>query len=481
MKKEISTVIEITDAHFKILQSKLLRSKKIISSCDVRAVHDHTDNEISKIITETILSKTIRPDDTILILPRRHAILKQMRLPAQNDAEIKKMAGLQLVNKIPFSVEDVIYDYHIIEREVSGYIKILVIIIHREVVEKYLKLFNNIGVNLSRFTLSSLGLLGWVEFQQERKMKFSQPMMLVNIDHAHTEICFIHQKVLLFSRSVNYGARDMGSDHMIGLVSQLELSLGSYKKDALGPDIEKIIVLTSLNDLAVIRDKIEKELKMVTEVFTSFENVLSDKKLNLNSLKDQMGLSMSVGIGTLFTDKNNLVNLAPPEIYDSKITSLRKRKWIQGAALVLLTFLGIVGYFGYQIYEISKELTAIEDQVNETKIRVKAAQGRIDFVKYFNEAFSDRVLIPELMAELVSLTPKEISFRSVSLNEKGQFEIQGYAQTSASVNDFQSKLVRSKTFQAVNLEFATKRRIFNMEVTDFKIVSQLKQEKDNTQ
>jgi len=39
------------------------------------------------------------------------------------------------------------------------------------------------------------------------------------------------------------------------------------------------------------------------------------------------------------------------------------------------------------------------------------------------------------------------------------------------VHNFQQNLVKSVLFKAVNLEFATKRKIFNMEVTDFQITS----------
>ena len=83
----------------------------------------------------------------------------------------------------------------------------------------------------------------------------------------------------------------------------------------------------------------------------------------------------------------------------------------------------------------------------------------------------------DVIHELYKLTPKEISFSSLQLDEKGVLTIQGYAEASASVNSFQEKLVKSPLFTDVSLQYATKRKIFNMDVTDFKIMAQLKEEK----
>ena len=104
----------------------------------------------------------------------------------------------------------------------------------------------------------------------------------------------------------------------------------------------------------------------------------------------------------------------------------------------------------------------------------KETKKKKQFVETFYQELKRRIIIVDLIHELNKLTPNDISFRSLLLDDNGSFTIQGYAQTSTGVNDFQSRLVRSAIFNEVNLQFATKRKIFNMEVTDFKIISKLK-------
>ena len=95
----------------------------------------------------------------------------------------------------------------------------------------------------------------------------------------------------------------------------------------------------------------------------------------------------------------------------------------------------------------------------------------MSLVKVVQEELGKRVVVADLIQELYRLAPPGVSFQSLYLNERGQFVIHGYAGTSASVHNFQQNLVKSVLFKAVNLEFATKRKIFNTEVTDFQITS----------
>ena len=125
-----------------------------------------------------------------------------MRLPSQNESEIRKMLDLQLVNQIPYALEDVIYDFVVVDREPSGYVRVLVAIVHRQdVSEKFLKLCKEAGLQPERFVLSSLGIIHWLNYQQGKipaPVSSNQTVLVLNIDVNHTEICFCHDQNLLF-------------------------------------------------------------------------------------------------------------------------------------------------------------------------------------------------------------------------------------------------------------------------------------------
>ncbi len=474
MKKDIDTTIEITDSHIKLFQAKEVRGKKVICSCDIKPVNNQSDAEVVKILNELILSKSIQADRFTLIIPRRLVIFKHMRLPSNNMNEIRKMLGLQLVNKIPYSISDVIFDYQVLESDNSGYTQILAIIVHRDVSQKYNKILNQIGVHASKFSISSMGLLGWLRYQQGKKsLQVSGPVILVNVDLQHSEICFCQNDKLIFSRSVAYGAKELNSETLVKLVHQIELSLGTYTKENMGASVDRILILSTIAEAQQLKVEVESFFKIPTSVVTSLENVLSQKKINLASLKQQMGVSLAVGLGFLLGGAAGKVNLMPPEVGDNKKSKIVRLEFAKFAAFVVLVTMLIVSSMGLKYYKENKQYLVLKERHEKIETELKQVSKKTEFVGFFEKVFSKRVVVADLVVSLFQLTNEDISFRSLDLDDKGGFTIQGYAQTSSSVSQFQKGLVESSVFQDVNLVFATKRKIFNMEVTDFKLICHL--------
>ena len=110
MAKNISTVIEITDYHIKLLQAQGAKGRARLITCDIEAIESHTEENLFKLFKRVVFRHYIQTDRLALVLPRKFVILKQLRIPSVNEAEIGKMVGLQLVNQIPYPVQDVVYE-----------------------------------------------------------------------------------------------------------------------------------------------------------------------------------------------------------------------------------------------------------------------------------------------------------------------------------------------------------------------------------
>lgn len=482
MKKNILTIIEITDTHVKFIQARAARGLRLVSACNIRALHHFTDEEITNALIEMARLTSVSSDHLIVLIPRRFTILKQLRLPSHEEAEIKKMAGLQLVSQIPYSLEDVIYEYSVIEKEHSGYTQVLAIVVHKDVTDRYLKLLGKMGLHPARLTLSSLGLLGWWNNQEHKSKGTGQALHqkgagqvvgLINIDSAQTEICFFHQKNLLFSRSINYGAKDLKGDNLTGLLSQMELSLQAYAKENMGPAMTKIVVLSSSPEAVVLKEKLAEKFPIPMEIMSPAENIPLQKGITLPAGIEEQGISLAAGFGILTGEIKKSVNLLPAEVHDTKKIKHRKQQWIQFIFLFLLTSSLGFSILGIKYLRTLKVWQGVDEQAEKLKSKAAEAKKTIEFFNSFDQKFKERVFAADLIEELYTLTPEDISFRSLQLDERGLFTIQGYAEAAGSVNSFQARLLKSPAFKEVNLQFATKRKIFNMEVTDFKITCQL--------
>lgn len=475
MAKSIFTSIEIMDTGIRLFQARTVRHKRVLCTCDVKPLQNFTDAEITEKLSEITALRDIQPQHLAVVIPRRLTILKQIRLPSQNEPEIRKMLDLQLVNHIPYALEDVIYDFVIVDREPSGYVRVLVAIVHRQdVSEKFLKLCKEAGLQPERFVLSSLGIIHWLNYQRGKiPVPLDQTVLALNIDVDHTEICFCHNQNLLFSRSVNYGARDLATENMRGLTHQVELSLKNYHKDNMGPAVKRMIVLSTVPEAAALKGHLEEMSLIPVDFYSPFQNVLCQKSMGLGALKSQPGISTAAGIGFLLSDGKKALNLIPQEVHNIKRSKRRQLQWVQLVLLLVLTLGLALAFPGIEFLRKTAYLNSLKKKSEAARPELERIKKRMDLVKIVQQELDRRVVVTDLVNELYRLAPPEISFQSLYLNERGQFIIHGYAGASASVHNFQRNLVKSTLFRAVNLEFATKRKIFNMEVTDFQITSEV--------
>ncbi|MDO8580568.1 MAG: pilus assembly protein PilM, partial [Candidatus Omnitrophota bacterium] len=439
IQKRIFTVVEVTDSHVKLMQSRKVRGKVVISACDVRPITNQSDEDVIRTVRDMTLTRAIQSDDFIFVIPRRLAIFKRLKLPSQQETEIKKMVGLQLVNHIPYAIDDVMYETHVVDKDAAGYTHVLVAIVHKDVVGRYYKLFTKLGLHPAKFVLSSFGLLGWLNFQETKKRLDSRyTMVLVNMDVAHTEICFFHDKKILYSRHVNYGAKDLNEDGMMGLLNQIDLSLSSYTREAMGPEFKKIVILTLLTEGAILKDKCENNFKISAEAMTALENILCQKNINLSTLQNQSGLSFSVCLGYLLSDARNLMNFMPQEVHVIKQSKRRRMELVKLISLVFLAAVLAYAILGLRIYRKHEILNKIVEESGRLNPALKKAKEQVQFEMLLQKEFQAPINMVDLIAELYAMTPPEISFRSLQIDERDRLTIQGYSLTSGAVNNFQA-------------------------------------------
>ena len=129
-----------------------------------------------------------------------------------------------------------------------------------------------------------------------------------------------------------------------------------------------------------------------------------------------------------------------------------------------------------QLVNIQKRkahLGSLANEAERLQDRLEESREKIQLVQFFDQKLAEYRFIPDLIDEFNRLTPDGISFRALSLDEKGELMIQGYARTHAGINELQTRLIRSSMFHGVDLKFATNRKIANRPVMDFKIALRL--------
>ena len=477
LKKEFTVALEITDSHVRVFQAKSTRTGAVLTHVQYRPIELHTDDELAKLITQIFAGKAMRTREVIVAIPRRLMILRQMILPSQDTDEIRKMVDLQIINKVPYSKDDIIYDYSIISREATGYTKVLAAIVHKDVVQQYLRICTKAKIFPQKVTLSSIGLLSWYGQQQKKASRAAvMPVSLLNIESADSEIVFMHDGRLLFSRGIPMGVKDINEANVGKFLEQIDLTLKSYQKDNMGPAVERFILVSSFPGAQLLKERLSLEYQKAVDVLSPLDHLSCSKDLKTSVLVEG-AVSPAVGLGLAAASEEDMLNFTPSEIKNIKISSVKRDRWMKSAFLTGATLLLAALAFNAEVYRDAHQLNRLRSKMEAIKPQVTQAKKTMAVVDFVREHIYNRVLVADLITELYRLTPADIAFRSLQMDENGGITLLGFSQSGSSVNTFQGQLVGSGILTDVNLQYASKVRSFNQELTEFKMTCHLKLKK----
>ncbi|MBF0479686.1 MAG: pilus assembly protein PilM [Candidatus Omnitrophica bacterium] len=474
MPKNIYSIVEITDSHVKLVQARVGSNQSVITWCDARPLQDTSDEELQKYLSELLVSRNIQEDCLQVIIPRRLCIAKQLDLPSQDPREIQQMVDIQLVSQIPYALEEVVYKYQVLEQTSAGQSKVMIVIVHRELIDKYLQMFKKSGIRVADLTYSSLGLSRWWNYQRQKDSLLEDtPVLLLNIDYSGSEIAFCFKGQVWFSRNIDAGFKQLANENWFEFENQIQLSMAAYNKAKMGPEIKQIKVISASSESEKLCAYLKEKFRLPVTVLASTAHLQFEKKADLMAV-EQDGISVAVSAGLSRGEMSSVFNLVPKEIGQQKYLKARRVEIIK-LLLLALVLCGIgLAFDGVDIILKSQTLARIQKRAELVKPRLKELQKKKVFLDALKLQQATRIDMPGFLVVMQGLVGKDISLRSLSVDSQRNLVIMGYAESDTAVNMFQSRMVQSKLLSDVNLQFATKRRIYNMELTDFKITAKIK-------
>lgn len=473
MKKELTTCIEFTDSHVKLLEMRWARGQHVVTTCEHVPLAGQKPEDLDRALSQLIQGRNIA--SLAALIPGRYAILKQITLPSHSDDEIENMVSLQINHLGPFPREEIVFGHLILDKDLQGYSRVLIVVVQKENILYFLRALQRQNVIPRHLFLGSQAILNWYLFQKRvAKLPDAPCVMLADVDDDNTEVCFCHRDKLFFSRNIRFGTRDMADDKLESFLEQIGLTLGAYIKENMGPDITRIAVIANTDARAQLAEKLEEYYRVPVDVLTSFDHLVHEKSAGLTLQQKAAGLSLTRSIGFLLERGHAFVNLMPQEVVHNQASRIRRRVILRFTVSALIAGLLGLGLFGTKVYRDKQRLQAVEEQLGQTRALVEKVRQEIDVLRAFARRHRQRIRFVEIFRELYQLTPGGINFQTLNLDNQLMLSIQGNAASGSDVNLFQSRLVESPVFQEVTLQYATQRVRFRQEYTDFKIVCQLR-------
>ena len=474
MVSKTRTVIEVTVHHLKLMQTIGEGDKAALSHCALLNIQGLPDDAIAKRLTALDKAEKLRlnKSEVVVIISRPNVILRYLNLPSQNPQELRQMVHLQAANHIPYSREDAVIDFVILDTGAEGYSKVLVVVVLREVVLRVQKILETAKISVSRATMSSLGIFYWFK---KFALKDQDVSMLLDIGEDESEICICDQHHLFTARHVPLGIQMIESQPS-EFLKQMDLTVGSYNKEKLGSAVTRFNVFSAREELKHFCEHLSKEYHLPVDYQRTVANA-SIAVIDSFKWPDDLlsgGPSVTALVGLSLGDLLEDIDLIPHEIksaqHQKKTRSSFMRTGIAGvAAVVALIFAFNLGTMHKSLY-----LKDLEKQLKEVKAKVSQAQKKTEQVDALKSALYSRFIFIDTMDEIYRLLPPGTSLINLTVSGGRTLSLQGVSFKGEDINLFQNAMVGSPKFNNVNLDYVNKRTTQDGEVNYFKITCQVK-------
>ncbi|GEM_PF-4746784 len=154
---------------------------------------------------EKIIDRNSIPEKqkVLLALPANDVIIRRMELPSMPEDRMAKVIGYEAESHIPFPLDQVVMDHHVISSSEDGY-EIILAAIKEDNLNNHLEIIHRSGlapevVDVTVFALFNLYTHMWAETNSDD----TKPQALVDIGHGNTDIMVFEGETLYFARSAS--------------------------------------------------------------------------------------------------------------------------------------------------------------------------------------------------------------------------------------------------------------------------------------
>lgn len=473
------TVLEISGDWLKIVQAqfsaKAWKIHRVIVE-DVACFRDAQDEKISERIRRLLKGLKVDPSTLMVVIPYQVVAIRNLEFPSTNPDEIKNMVELQIGKQTPFSIDEMIYDYTILNIDAEGYSRVMLAVVHQDVIRRYFKILKAARLKVERVALSPEGLLAWYRFTHKESVS-DEPYVLIDVDCGKSNFTIISKDKVIFYRNLSAGSAKSSSEiegWQKKFVKAVKHSIYAYQNEneMANKEIDKIVITGAESILESLdRTVLEDKLGLDIEIISQFKDIPEDMDFlaqdNNNAVKNT---SVAPLLGFALAPAEQKINLIPLQLRLEKGMRERgKDLYMCGIylAVILITISSI--FFG-KAYTKKQYLTRLKEEASKVSEKVDKLSGMLEEIEGVRERIFKRDFALNFIYEIHKAIFPEIYLTLINFDGGDQVVLRGASSAMSEVFEFINALEKSECFQNVKTKFVTTRKIRNKDLTEFEIV-----------
>ena len=473
-QKCLVTVFQIDSNWLKVIQVEQLQHEKKVSLIKVVDIASLSDDDLANRVSA--LAKELKIDARYLVIsiPRHFITTRNLELPSENPLEIKEMIELQIGKQTPYTSDEVIKDYQILDSNVDGYSRVFLVIVHRDIVERHFKILETAGLKVQRVGFSSEGLLNWSRLVGKEKISPDKVHILIEVDSDTSDFEVVLNDKLIFGRSIALGFSQLpgqAEQWQKKFVEAVNHSIYAYQNEVMGKEIDRIIISRpGMVGESLDKAVLEKEFGIVVEIIEQFKDIpLTAEASNLLDNLVRTDVSFAGLLGLALTFGEQTIDLIPQELQMGRQVKEKGKDLFLMGIFFMLILVAISGVFLGRMYNKEHYLGQLKLRLSQIQSKTKVLNNMIRVMETIKDRIYTRGLVLNLIYEVHLAISPEMHLVSMSFDGKETLILRGESNVMSEVFNFVTKLEESGYFQNVKAKYATKRMVENREVTDFEI------------
>ncbi len=438
--------------------------------------------------------------------PGLSAFIRYVKLPPVAPSRLQQIVGYEAQQQVPFPLEEVIWDYQILESSGKSETNIILVAIKAEVISNLMNVMGLQGIEPSFIEHRPLAFYNCFRLNEKTE---GEVKVIVDAGARATDLSIEREGNLCWTRSIRIGGGDItgaiqkafhisfedaeklkkdkgiiylseDEEKSAGeedrrlwqamrpvveeMVAELQRSASYFHSQLEGGRIDQILLAGGCSRLRnfdlFIADQLGTEVKKLNPLK---DIIYSPELLQGEELELELGVAIGLAlrsVGEAFSTIDLL-----PKVVVGRRELRKKRVYLTLSGLSMAFMLGVSWVFSLQNYNVLKlqmqnisteleEYEKYDGEIQKLKIGQSRMQGRVNILK---DLVAARDYWPNILLEFSRILPDNTFLKNISSvgQDKGLIELKGRTSNFDAVTNLISSLEQSPLFCSVKVISAT--------------------------
>ncbi len=465
-------VVEIGNDWLKVVGGTRVGQEGMITKVSFQRLVDIKE-PVAAALVKVFKDLKLNKEKVIACMPRHMVTVRFLEFPATNPKDIQDMVSLQIGKQTPYSRDEIIFTYKTIATTNTGYTKVMLVIARRNLVNARIAVLQEAGIEIEKVALSSEGLAHWFCLAQDSVQADNKAVIYVDIDSGYSDFTVIRGGKLVYTRNFLIGANHLMGQEMSWqdkFCEETIHSMGLYLNEDRDVKIARLFLGGTAAHIPLSIVRLAQKVEVPIAVIEPLHAIPLQKASRLFEKNEGQLISPCPLIGIALAGSDLELDLTSSELHIKKNMEERRKQITTTGVLMLsilmaLSTLFFISYFykNHYMSELKKTIATMEKdalEVERMRTAINLVKGRLDA----------RKSSINILQEITRLTPKEIYFTDIKIEEEKQTILQGRAAAMSNVFEFVTTLEGSPYFESVQTTYTTTKKEKDTEHARFEII-----------